>query len=252
MIKEDIRYESGCVFEGITSISAVINSQHSDRTIIRVTVDAQRAEKLGKKLAWLRHRADELGFPLVNADAATLDAMTVGSSHGGLVAECTDRTIPKLCADDLPDNGFFAYIEGIEDPYNFGYALRSLYAAGVDGVILPERGWMSAAGVVCRSSAGASELMRLYTAPDGMCDTFHEKGYRVLCADTHNAVSVYDTDCKKPLLLVIGGEKRGITKQMLDSADAIVKIDYGREFKAALSAASASAVLALEIMRQNR
>ena len=74
----------------------------------------------------------------------------------------------------------------------------------------------------------------------------------MLCADTHNAVSVYDTDCKKPLLLVIGGEKRGITKQMLDSADAIVKIDYGREFKAALSAASASAVLAFEIMRQNR
>ena len=111
---------------------------------------------------------------------------------------------------------------------------------------------MTAAGVVCRSSAGASELMPLYTAPSGMCGLFREKGYKILCADTERSVSVYDTDCKKPLLLVVGGEKRGITRDLLDEADAVVHIDYGRPFKASLSAASAAAVLGFEIMRQNR
>ena len=252
MIKEDIRYEDGCVFEGMTSVSAVINSTNSDRKILKVYYDAEREKKLGKALSYLSHRADELGFDLIKTDGETLDGMTVGSSHGGVAALCTGRTVPVITAEDLAENGFYVYIEGIEDPYNFGYALRSLYAAGADAVILPERNWMSAAGVVCRSSAGASELMKLFTASPDLPGLFKSRNYKIYCADTENAVSVYDAECKKPLLLVIGGEKRGITKAMLDSADAIVKIDYGRDFPAALSAASAAAVLGFEIMRKNR
>ncbi len=252
MIKENVRYENGSVFEGMTSISAVINSKHSDRKIKRVLYDKQRAEKLGKALSFLRHRAEEQGFEIVGTTADELEKLTVGNSHGGVIAECTERSLPVISAENIVDGGFYVYIEGIEDPYNFGYALRSLYAAGVDGVILPERNWLSAAGVICRSSAGASELCALYTYSDGMCGTFKSKGYRVLCADTENAVSVYDTDCKKPVLLVVGGEKRGITSALLKQADGIVMIDYGRRFSAALSAASAASVLGFEIMRQNR
>ncbi len=252
MIKEDIRYEDGSVFEGMTSVSAVINSENSDRKIVKVYYDEARAAKLGKALSYLSHRADELGFDLIKTDKDTLDGMTVGSSHGGVAALCTGRTIPVITAEDTADNGFYVYMEGIEDPYNFGYALRSLYAAGADAVILPKRNWMSAAGVVCRSSAGASELMKLFTAPNDLSALLKNKGYKICCADTQNAVSVYDADCKKPLLLVVGGEKRGITKAMLDSADEIIRIDYGRDFPAALSAASAAAVLGFEIMRKNR
>ena len=251
MIKEDIRYKDGCIFEGMTSISAVINSDNG-RKIKRVLYDKERAEKLGKALLFLRHRSEEQGFEMTETDAETLDKMTVGSSHGGIIAECTDRQISVISNENIAENGFYVYIEGIEDPYNFGYALRSLYAAGADGVILPERNWMSAAGVVCRSSAGASEYLSLYTASEGLCGLFKTKGYRGFWADTKNAVSVYDTDCRKPLLLVVGGEKRGITKKMLESADKTVMIDYGRDFGASLSAASAAAVLGFEIMRQNR
>ena len=214
--------------------------------------DKERADKLGKALLFVKHRAEEQGFDLIESDAETLDKMTVGNSHGGIIAECTDRQLNVISKENIIENGFYVYIEGIEDPYNFGYALRSLYAAGADGVILPARSWMSAAGVVCRSSAGASEYLSLYTASDGMCALFKAKNYRIFCADTKNAVSVYDTDCTKPLLLVIGGEKRGITKKMLDAADRIVMIDYGRDFGCSLSAASAAAVLSFEIMRQNR
>ena len=57
---------------------------------------------------------------------------------------------------------------------------------------------------------------------------------------------------KKPLLMIVGGEKRGISRGLLDLADTLVKIPYGREFKASLSAASATTMFAYEIMRQNR
>jgi 23S rRNA (guanosine2251-2'-O)-methyltransferase len=56
---------------------------------------------------------------------------------------------------------------------------------------------------------------------------------------------------KKPILLVIGGEKRGISRTILDMADQIVRIDYGRTFNGSLSAASAATVIAFEVLRQN-
>ena len=56
----------------------------------------------------------------------------------------------------------------------------------------------------------------------------------------------------KPLFLIVGGEKRGISRKLLDRADLIVRIDYGRAFRGSLSAASACAMLGYEVLRQNR
>ena len=143
-------------------------------------------------------------------------------------------------------------IEGIEDPYNFGYAMRSIYASGVDGFILSKRNWLSASGVVCRSSAGASERADIYIADDDFIALFKAKNYKVICADIKNSISVYDADLTRPIFLIVGGEKRGISSSILSQADQIVRIDYGREFNAALSAASASTILAFEVFKQNK
>ena len=144
-------------------------------------------------------------------------------------------------------------IQGIEDPYNFGYALRSLYAVGCNGIILGERNWMSAAGVVCRSSAGASEMFKVYKCDElEAAKLFKENGYSVVCADERTDNVLGECDLHFPILLVVGGEKRGISRTLLDLADTLVKIPYGREFQASLSAASATTMFAYEIMRQNR
>ena len=144
-------------------------------------------------------------------------------------------------------------IQGIEDPFNFGYSLRSLYACGACGILLPKRNWMSAAGVVCRSSAGASEMFAVYKCDEiEAAKMFKDNGFNVVCADerTDNILGQCALPC--PILLVVGGEKRGISRGLLDLADTLVKIPYGREFKASLSAASATTMFAYEIMRQNQ
>ena len=143
-------------------------------------------------------------------------------------------------------------IQGIEDPYNFGYSLRSLYALGVDGIILPPRNWMSAAGVVCRSSAGASEMLTMYESePESAVEIFKNRGYKIVCAEENTDNVLGQCPLPLPILLIVGGEKRGISKNVLDNADILVRIDYGRDFAASLSAASATTIFAYEIMRQN-
>lgn len=260
MRKDFSRFVPATLFEGMTSIRALFEARagdaaHNDRRILRLYFAVESERKLAKELGWLRHRAEEDGFPIVPLPCEEITEMATGNTHGGILAECTERTIPALgdATASLPENGFYAILEGIEDPYNFGYALRSLYAAGVDGVILPERNWMSAAGVVARASAGASELLPLYTATArDAASVFKSHGYRIVCADTRTDVLLPDADLKKPIFLVVGGEKRGISRTLLDACDLAVKIPYARPFSASLSAASATTMLAYEIMRQNR
>ena len=143
-------------------------------------------------------------------------------------------------------------IQGIEDPYNFGYSLRSLYAMGCSGIILPKRNWMSAAGVVARSSAGASETFSIYTA-DAVeaAQYFKNKSYSIVCADENTDNVLGKCALPLPLLFIVGGEKRGISGSLLELADIRVKIEYANEFRASLSAASATTMFAYEIMRQN-
>ncbi len=252
MKKEVSRQADSVFFEGMTSINAVLNSENG-RRIVTVYFDKEKSSSKRRELSFLRHAAEKHGFQIELTSRAVIDDIAVGNSHGGVIAECTERSIPRLGDGAVAANGFYVMIEGIEDPYNFGYALRTLYAAGADGVILPERNWMSSAGVVCRASAGASELMPSFVAnATDACEFFKEHGYKIACAGIRNSVSVFDADMKKPVFLIVGGEKRGISSAVMDMADIVVRLDYGREFKGSLSAASAASVLAYEVFRQNR
>ena len=256
-MKETKKFESGALFEGIVSIRALLaayDSGTNDRRIQEILYDKEKIKRTPKEYCFLKHRGEALGFTVTETTRAEIDALAIGQTHGGILARCTDRSIPTLGSLPLEDNGFYVMLEGIEDPYNFGYALRSLYAAGADGVVLPARNWMSAAGLVCRASAGASEQIPMFTtdSAEKAAEVFKAIGYRLICADLPNSVPIYETDLRLPLFLVVGGEKRGISRQVLEKADSVVRIDYGRDFPAALSAASAATVLGFEIFRQNK
>ncbi len=257
MQKEAEKFVASSVMEGMFSIRAVLRAAEegiNDRKIEKILFDRAKTKSKARELSFLRAKAHELGFIIELCDEEMINELTIGNSHGGIVALCTDRTVGTIADMHIRENGFYVLLEGIEDPYNFGYCLRSLYAAGVDGILVGERNWFSAAGVVCRASAGASELFEIAAGdPVTMLGAFRERGYTILAADkTEDAVPIYDTTVSRPVLLVVGGEKRGITKAVLDVCDKVVSLDYGRRFGAALSAASAASILAFEIYRQNR
>ena len=256
MQKEQIKFQDSCIFEGMTSIRAIlrgVDSGVNNREIVKIMYDTSKMRKIAKDVGYLKAVSDKYGYIVEESDSQSLDAMTLGSSHGGIVAIAKERSLPCLSEDcDISREGFYVMIEGIEDPYNFGYALRSLYAMGCSGIVLTERNWLSAAGVVARSSAGASEMFAIYKAsPTEAVDFFKKHGYTVVCADERTENVLGKCEIKTPLLLLVGGEKRGISRSLLECADMLVKIDYGREFNASLSAASATTMFAYEIMRQN-
>ncbi|MBO7196892.1 MAG: RNA methyltransferase [Clostridia bacterium] len=256
MQKEELKFQDSTVFEGMTSIRAILRGVDegvNDRKITKILFDKDRLKKISKEVGYLKAVSSKYGYEMFESDSGELEKMTLGNSHGGLVAIAEERNLPYLESDSpiLPC-GFYVMIEGIEDPYNFGYSLRSLYAMGCSGIILTERNWMSAAGVVARSSAGASEMFNIFKSNPVRCvEIFKSRGYTVVCADENTDNILGKCELKLPILLIVGGEKRGISRAIIDSADMLVKIGYEREFRASLSAASATTMFAYEISRQN-
>jgi 23S rRNA (guanosine2251-2'-O)-methyltransferase len=256
MQKEVSKFIDSTVFEGMTSIRAIIrgiDSGVNNRAIKKILYDKNKIKKISKEVGYFRAVSNKYGFDLLESTTEELEEITLGNSHGGIVAVTEERVLPRLSADsDILPYGFYVMIEGIEDPYNFGYSLRSLYAMGCSGIILTERNWMSAAGVVARSSAGASEMFKMYrSTPEECLSIFKNRGYKVICADENTDNVLGDCELKYPLLLIVGGEKRGISRAVLDKADMLVKIGYRNDFRASLSAASATTMFAYEIARQN-
>jgi 23S rRNA (guanosine2251-2'-O)-methyltransferase len=165
---------------------------------------------------------------------------------------CTERTYPTLTnSNQLKKDGFYVVLDGIEDPYNFAFSLRAAYASGADAIILPERNWMSSAGTVCRSSAGASELIDTFILTSDSVKALKASGIKIVCAEMEDSIPMADADLTRPLALVIGGEKRGISSKLLGIKDMNVRIPYGIDFMGSLSTSSAVSILAYEVFRQN-
>jgi len=223
------------ILEGIISIkSAVVSGK---REILEVFADKKKVTSRDRKATHFISFLKQNGIKYTLEDRENIDRKAsefigVGSSHGGFIAYVKERSYTDFSdfLDGLYKNGGYAvYLDGVEDPFNYGYSLRSLYAFGAYGFIAPERNWMSSANVVARSSAGASEMCDMTIAPDdkSALSIIKQKNIKIVCAGlSKNSVPIYDFSYNEPFILFIGGEKRGISSEFFENADAIVHIPY--------------------------
>ena len=237
------------VLEGAISVRAVLDTNSRTVHAIHLADDRNRA-----KHARLLRDARRCGVPILRATRAELDALATGRTHGGIVATVGPRRCAPLAVLLRRPAPFLAMLDGVEDPYSLGQSIRALYAAGADGLLLPARDLTRAAGIVARASAGASERMptAVVDDPSAALGTLREHGVRVVCARRRDAAPCDTVDLAGALLLVIGGQHRGIGSGVARHVDRWVRVPYGRGFLASLDTTSATAALSFEIARQRR
>lgn len=142
-------------------------------------------------------------------------------------------------------------LEHLQDPTNFGTLLRSAEAAGVDGVVFPERGAAPLSAAAVKASAGASEHLLLARLPT-IGEAIHElkqAGLRLVAADQDAPASAWDSDLSGPLAVVVGSEGSGLSGATKRRCDLLVAFPMAGRV-ASLNAATAGALLLFEVVRQ--
>lgn len=242
------------VLSGAIAIEASLLS--GNRQVTCVWIDEALDHR---KVEPVRRAAKSQRVEMRKVSRDTLDALAGDAKHGGIVAEVGPRQfveMSKLLEIGGKKRAFLVMLDGIEDPFNFGQAVRSLYAAGCSGVVVRPRNWTMAPGgetTIARASAGATEMMPMAIAesPEEAAAYYKQQGVSVIAAtDARDATPLYEASFSGPILLLIGGEKRGLKSAVVRSADQRVAIPYARPFGWSLGTVAATSVLAFEIARQ--
>lgn len=237
------------MIEGKISVKAAISGGR--REVDRIWMDKSLEDRDSR---YIRRIAEDKGIPVELVTRPEITEKAEGKTHGGILAEVSSRRYDCLedCLNvDIP---FAAVLEGVEDPFNLGYVMRTLYSAGCSGLLVRKRDWSMAEQTILRSSAGAFDLMNVIMSKD-LCRDVHElreHGLTCYAAMRRDAVVYDQADYKKPVILMIGGEMRGLSSGLLREADQNIYIPYANDFRNALNAAGAAAVLAFEVFRQRR
>ncbi len=223
------------IIEGAISVKAAINGKKRDIEAIYIDKD-----KLTKDFNYIRKIAGLNNIVVNEIDRDSFSKFNVGKSFGGIIAIVGERK-----SDELSDGDIF-YIDGIEDPFNLGYIIRTIYALGVNNVILKKRDYSTFDGQMLKSSAGALDLINvLYIDDDySLIKSLKDNGYHLYSLyrgdKSKDIFSVKFTD---KCLFMLGGEKRGISSKLLNLSDTFLHIPYGNEFRNSLNGASAAVVV---------
>ena len=197
----------------------------------------------------------EAGVRLRFEPKEQLNRVAGTESHQGVVAVVAGRSYADL--DDLlvphGEHLFLLALDGIEDPHNLGALLRTADAAGVDGVLLPERRSAQVNATAAKVSAGAVEHVRISRVVNMARSLEELKRNNVWCVGLdERGTQNYDTfDFRANCVLVLGREGAGLHDLVRRTCDHLLRIPMAGKV-ASLNVSVAGAIVMYEAMRQRR
>lgn len=216
----------------------------------------------------IKHLAGKLGIPVVNCHPAKLDTM-VGrdSRHQGVVAQISpikllefaewlERLVSEKEERESSGNNLDGYmivvLDGIEDPRNVGAIIRSAESQGVKAVLIPERRAAQVTDTVAKTSAGAIAhipIVRIVNTVRALED-LKEHGFWVMGLAADAPQPLYRMDLKRPLVIVVGSEGKGLRPLVVSTCDLMGSIPLPGKTES-LNASVALGIAVYEAVRQN-
>jgi 23S rRNA (guanosine2251-2'-O)-methyltransferase len=240
------------VLYGLHPVEEAIRS--GSRQLDHVSVARERRDDRLERLIELC-RAAGIRVALEPRDQLTRLAHT--DAHQGVLAIVRERRF--LGIEDLLAPGeagrhrFFLALDGVEDPHNLGALLRTADGAGVDGVVLPERRSAPVTATVAKTSAGASEHVRIARVTNLVraLEQMKQKNVWVLGLDERGTPDYTEFDFRTDCVLVLGREGAGLHDLVKKTCDHLLRIPMAGQVSS-LNVSVAGAIVMYEAMRQRR
>jgi 23S rRNA (guanosine2251-2'-O)-methyltransferase len=237
---------------GIHPVTEALRS--GSRSIERILV-ARESE--GNRIGRVLKEARKAGIPVSRLPKEGL-ARKAGRQavHQGVVAVVAPlqyASLEEIATRSLQAGQLMVLLSGAEDPRNVGAVLRTACAAGADGVILAGENSAGVTPGAVKTSAGAAMQVAVGRAakPVRAIRELKNFGFRVIGLDHRSENSWDDVDLGGPVVLVAGGEGRGLGRSVVQECDESVSIPLSDKVES-LNLSVAVGILLYEVVRQRK
>lgn len=234
------------VVEGIRMFREIPSS---DVCAIYLSEEAdENCKKEAEKLFEMADGVDEI----ITTSQAAFKAMSDTETPQGILAVVRTKVYDL---DDVLENGDVPCLliaDRLQDPGNLGTILRTAEAAGITGVILSKDSVDIYNPKTVRSTMGSIFRMPVYASENLVNDISVIKSKGVKIYGTHlKGNEFYDNDYTEACGFLIGNEGRGLSDEVSETADSLIRIPMMGKVES-LNAATSVAVVGYEVLRQRR
>lgn len=233
----------------------------------RAVIEAIRAGKQIKKILMqtglnndlvreLTSVAREHDLPITHVPQEKLNRLVASKNHQGVV--CMLSAISYSQVNDLVDfayaqgrEPFFIILDRVTDVRNFGAIARTAECAGVEGIIIGDKGNAPITSDAMKTSAGALNHLPVCREKDlkKTIKFLQENGIMIVACTEKAEKNIHDVEFNQPVALLMGSEEDGISETLLREADVLVKIPLKGKIES-LNVSVAVGVAVYEVVRQ--
>ena len=248
--RDDQKPTNDHVVYGVMPVLEILRS--NSRRVERLVIASGSNEHRLRDIFDLANEAD-LRVDRVSNDQ--IERLAGRGNHQGVAAivAAAEYVDADEILETIADDALLLVLDGVEDPRNLGAILRTAECAGVDGIFIPERRAVGLTETVSKSSAGATEHIKV--AKVSNINNFIEelKKQKIWIVGTSMDATMEHTewDWTQPSALVLGGDGKGLHRLVAQNCDTLVKIPmYGKI--ESLNVSVAAGVILFEARRQRK
>ena len=148
---------------------------------------------------------------------------------------------------------FILVLDGIEDPHNLGSIIRTAETAGVHGIIIPKRRATLVNSTVNKTSAGATNFMKIARV-NNLNETIKylkDNDVWIYGTDMDTETIYYDEDMTGNVAIVIGSEGFGMSRLVKENCDFLIKIPMKGKITS-LNASVSAGIVMYEVVKQRQ
>jgi 23S rRNA (guanosine2251-2'-O)-methyltransferase len=231
---------------------AVMEAIAAGKEIDKVMIQSGLSNDLVKELIAI---ARNQNIPIAFVPPEKLKRIST-KNHQGVI--CLLSVVSYTSVDDLIfkayNDGrepFLLILDRITDVRNFGAIVRTAECAGVDGIVIAEKGNAPITGDAMKTSAGALNHMPICREKDlkKTIQLLHDNGIRVVACTEKTEQNLYQTNLTGPLALIMGSEEDGISDSLLRTADELARLPLKGKI-GSLNVSVAAGIALYEVVRQ--
>jgi 23S rRNA (guanosine2251-2'-O)-methyltransferase len=222
------RIDTSTIVAGLHAVEALLKSTPAKVNHVVFLKGGQH-----RNLHDLQRLAEDNHIRVHQLPKAQLDQWFPGP-HQGVLAFCNARPVDdwgqvKESLLDMRRQGRAPLVvvpAAMEDPRNLGACIRSAVCLGADAVLSHNKGGAALTPTAAKAAAGAVEEIPFCQVPDieKELKSLREQGFAVYGLDAAGEADVTQAKYDGPLVLVVGGEDRGIPPHIRRCCSALLRI----------------------------